>query len=97
MFYTDKDALLLNAKFNNLVYGAAAPNAPAVFIDDQQLARLWQGTERYYVVASQSTLPRFEELLTKERIYVVTESGGKFVLTNYPLESAGSESSSSGT
>ena len=35
-FYTDRDALLLNGRFNNLVYGSYAPGAPNVFIDDAQ-------------------------------------------------------------
>ena len=33
-FYTNRDALLLNGRFNNLVYGSYAPGAPNVFIDD---------------------------------------------------------------
>ena len=39
-FYTNRDALLLNGRFNNLVYGSYAPGAPDVFIDDQQ----WKNT-----------------------------------------------------
>ncbi len=35
-FYTNRDALLLNGRFNNLVYGSYAPGAPNVFIDDAQ-------------------------------------------------------------
>ena len=30
-FYTNRDALLLNGRFNNLVYGSYAPGAPNVF------------------------------------------------------------------
>ena len=88
MFYVTEDVLLLNAKFNNLVYGAAAPDAPPVFIDDPQLARLWAGPQRYYVVSKNAALPRFEELLGKSHITLVAASGGKFVLTNYPLNQA---------
>ncbi|MGC2745511.1 MAG: glycosyltransferase family 39 protein, partial [Candidatus Angelobacter sp.] len=33
LFYSDKDALLLNGRINNLEYGSYAPNSPAVFID----------------------------------------------------------------
>ncbi len=85
MFYVTEDVLLLNAKFNNLVYGAAAPDAPPVFIDDPQLAELWKGPQRYYVVSKNAALPRFEELFGKSHITLVAASGGKFVLTNYPL------------
>jgi hypothetical protein len=88
MFYVTEDVLLLNAKFNNLVYGAAAPDCPAVFIEDLDLARLWSGPVRYYIVSKNEALPRFEELLGKSRITLVAASGGKFVLTNYPLDQA---------
>jgi 4-amino-4-deoxy-L-arabinose transferase-like glycosyltransferase len=85
MFYvTEEDVLLLNAKFNNLVYGAADPECPPVFIDDEQLAKGWNGTERYYVVSQNDALPRFETLLGKNRITLVAASGGKLVLTNRP-------------
>src|SRR4029077_6892304 len=40
-FYTGQDPLLLNGKFNNLEYGAAAPGAPPVFLNDAQFKDLW--------------------------------------------------------
>jgi hypothetical protein len=88
MFYVTEDVLLLNAKFNNLVYGAAAPDCPPVFIDDQRLAQIWSGPQRYYVVSKNQELPRFEKLLGESRITLVAASGGKFVLTNYPFDRA---------
>ena len=40
-FYTNRTALLLNGRFNNLVYGSYAPGAPNVFIDDAQWKSMW--------------------------------------------------------
>ena len=41
-FYTNRRALLLNGRVNNLVYGSYAPDAPkGVFLDDGELARRW--------------------------------------------------------
>ena len=87
-FYTNKNALLLNGRINNLVYGSYAPGAPDVFIDDQQWKQLWSGRDRYYLVAGSSALPRFEALAGRERINVVAESGGKLLLTNQSLLNA---------
>jgi Dolichyl-phosphate-mannose-protein mannosyltransferase len=87
MFYVTEDVLLLNAKFNNLVYGAAAPDCPPVFIDDPELAKHWSELNRYYVISKNEALPRFEKLLGKEHVTLVAANGGKFVLTNHPLES----------
>ena len=36
-FYTNRTALLLNGRNNNLEYGSYAPGAPNVFINDAQL------------------------------------------------------------
>jgi Dolichyl-phosphate-mannose-protein mannosyltransferase len=85
IFYVNQNVLLLNAKFNNLVYGAAAPDAPAVFIDDPKLAHLWDEPQRYYVVSNHAAMPRFERLLDKSRVSLVGEWGGKVVITNHPL------------
>ena len=83
-FYTNRDALLLNGRFNNLVYGSYAPGAPHVFIDDAQWKDLWLSPQRYYLVASESALSRLESLVAKERLKVIAQSGGKVVLTNQP-------------
>jgi 4-amino-4-deoxy-L-arabinose transferase-like glycosyltransferase len=84
-FYTQRNALLLNGRFQNLEYGSYAPGAPDVFIDDQQWKRLWDGSERYYLVAERAALHRLEPLAGPDRFQVVAESGGKLLLTNQPL------------
>jgi len=84
-FYTDRSALLLNGRFNNLVYGSYAPGAADVFIDDAQWRNMWLAEDRCYVVASDSAVPRFEKLVGKAALNMVTSSGGKVVLTNHPL------------
>jgi hypothetical protein len=81
-FYLNRDALLLNGKFHNLEYGAAAPNAPPVFITDSDFVTLWQGPERCYIVADHSAAPRLEKLVGPEALSAVIASGGKLVLTN---------------
>jgi 4-amino-4-deoxy-L-arabinose transferase-like glycosyltransferase len=87
-FYTGRDALLLNGRFNNLVYGSYAPGAADIFIDDEQWRRMWLEDARCYIVASHSALPRLEALVGRERLNVVTDSGGKVVLSNHPMGGA---------
>src|SRR5262249_6048852 len=50
-FYSNQPALLLNGRVDNMVYGAAAPAAPPVFIEDADLANLWREDARLYLVA----------------------------------------------
>ncbi len=87
-FYTNRDALLVNGRFNNLVYGSYAPGAPDVFVDDQQWKGLWLGPERYYLVASLTAVPRLEQLVGHEKLSIVAESGGKLLLSNWPATKA---------
>ena len=87
-FYTNSTALLVNGRFHNLEYGAYAPGAPPVFITDADLKNLWSATERYYLVADRSALPRFQELMGSEHLNVVAYSGGKMALTNHSFPSA---------
>jgi 4-amino-4-deoxy-L-arabinose transferase-like glycosyltransferase len=86
-FYTNRTALLLNARINNLVYGSYAPGAPDVFIDDSQFRERWLQPARLYVVSAQSAIPRFQHLVGISRLYEVAKSGGKVVFTNLPLDS----------
>jgi len=81
-FYTNRTALLLNGRVNNLVYGSYAPDAPDVFLDDSGFARVWNSPDRYYLVAAAPEAPRFEKLVGKPHLVVVRESGGKFLFTN---------------
>ena len=59
VFYTVRDVLMLNGKFQNLEYGAYAPHAPSVFIDDTELPALWSSPQRCY-------------LLTQARVWAVS-------------------------
>ena len=83
LFYANREALLLNGLRHNMEYGAAAPGAPKIFIDDARFKELWLTPERSYVVADKAAMPRFERLVGREQLNVVVLSGGKVVLTNH--------------
>jgi len=92
IFYTNQDPWLLNGKFNNLEYGAAAPGAPAVFLNDSECKTLWSSKNRYYLVASQKGVDRIEDVVGRDQFETVAISGGKFLLTNIASESPSSTS-----
>ena len=87
-FYTNRDALLLNGRFNNLVYGSYAPGAPDAFLDDAQWKNMWLGPERCYIVLSQTARPRLEKLVGVDKLNVLAESGGKLILCNQAVQSS---------
>jgi 4-amino-4-deoxy-L-arabinose transferase-like glycosyltransferase len=82
-FYTNRKALLLNGKVNNLEYGSYAPDSPRdVFIGDDNLAMLWRGPNRYFLVAEGPSIPRLKQIVGENLMYEVMRSGGKFLFTN---------------
>jgi hypothetical protein len=84
-YYTDESALLLNGRFNNLVYGSYAPGAPDVFINDSQFQSLWQKPERYYVFTKGDGVARLQSLVGTDKLITVGVSGGKSLFTNHPI------------
>lgn len=94
-FYTDRTALLLNGRMNNLEYGSYAPKAPHVFIDDAGFKSRWvsAGTkpsgnaapERFYLLTYGTDMPHMEQLVGRDHLFVVKENGGNYLLTNLPL------------
>jgi hypothetical protein len=92
-FYLNRTALLRNGRYFNLEYGAYAPNAPDVFIDDEQFRSLWFKPDRCYIVAKEATVPQLESLVGAGQIHVVATSGGKVVLTNHPIANSYGNSS----
>ena len=81
-FYTNRSALLLNGRTNNLEYGSYAFNAPQVFIDDAGFVERWRSGERYYLLAYGSDLPHLENLAGKNNLHVVLQSSGNYLLCN---------------
>ena len=82
VFYTNRRALLLNGRVNNLEYGSYAPGAPDVFIDDREFQQLWGGANRYYLTAAATALPRLEGLVGRDALHEVAAAGGKYLFTN---------------
>lgn len=84
-FYLNRDALLLNGRFNNMEYGAAAPNAPDVFVNDRQFRDLWLSERRYYLVGNAAAYRRLTGSVGQDHFHEVAASGGKFAWSNHPF------------
>ncbi len=80
-FYTGRQALLLNSRITSMAYGSYHPKAPPVFINDDDLQRLWLQPQRRYLLVEESRLPPLKMLLG-DSLHVVREAGGKYLLCN---------------
>jgi hypothetical protein len=81
-YYTGETELLLNGRWNNFEYGSNAPNVPDVFLDDLKLKALWNRSQRYYLVANADQVKRFDQLLGPSNFEIISNSGGKMLMTN---------------
>ncbi len=84
-FYTNRSALLLNGRRDNLEYGSCAPGSPNVFIDDQKFRSLWSQPARYYLLAYGSDVAHLKELVGDPSLHVVARNADNYLLTNSPL------------
>ena len=84
-FYTNRTALLLNGRNNNLEYGSYGPDAPNVFIDDSKFMSLWEGDSRWYLLAYGAEMAHLERLVGQPNLHVVAENAGNYLITNRAL------------
>ena len=84
-FYTNRRALLLNGRINNLEYGSNSPGAPGVFIGDEQFVRLWKQPRRYYLLIYGDDLSHIQQLVGEPAVFVVRRNAGNYLLTNMPI------------
>ncbi len=82
-FYIDQPILLLHGRVTGMAFGSTYPDVPPVFLEDEDVRRLWSGPERIFLFTENT---RRETLLNTLQMPVieVAEQGGKSVLTNKP-------------
>jgi len=86
-FYTNRTGLLLAPRSRrvNLEYGANAPEAPKVFIEDDEFAKLWNSPSRVYLLGAGADLRKLEGLAVGGQFETLATSGRRFLLTNHAL------------
>jgi hypothetical protein len=82
LFYTEDNCLMLNGRYFNLEYGSYAPNAPPVFINDDEFSRLWSKPERWYLALTDDDLPHVQKLVARDHLHLVAAVGGKSLFSN---------------
>jgi hypothetical protein len=83
-FYTNRTALILNGRRNNLEYGSYAPNAPHVFIGDADFAQRWKSPDRWYVATEDEKVQHLRDLVGTDSLHRVAGAGGKTIYVNQP-------------
>ena len=84
LFYTPQTAapiLLVNGRINGPWFGSFYPDAPKIFLDDQQLAHLWHGPKRLFLL-TENPESRTKFLSPQAPVHTYATSGGKTILSN---------------
>jgi hypothetical protein len=80
-FYTRRMVYILNGRSANLEYGSYFRDAPPIFLNSADLARLWSEPARIYLFTDGSKLEELQTILPAPA-HRFAESGGKLILTN---------------
>ncbi len=82
-FYTNQPIFLLNGRILVMEFGSRYPDAPPIFLTDQDVRRLWRGSNRIFLFTENA---KKEALLKNLALPVipVVEKGGKSLLMNKP-------------
>jgi 4-amino-4-deoxy-L-arabinose transferase-like glycosyltransferase len=82
LFYSEDKCLMLNGRYFNLEYGSYAPDAPPVFINDDDFSRLWSQPEQWYLALTDDDLPHVQRIVARDHLHLVTAVGGKSLFSN---------------
>jgi len=83
-FYTDRQLLLWNGRYNNLAPGSYYPDAPHLFLTDPEFLALWHGPKRVFLFVPPEHRAAAAQRLPAAGTYLLAESGGKAVYANQP-------------
>ena len=84
LFYTQRQALLVNGRLSSVLWGSNYPDAPRVLISDQDLLALWGTGPRRFLFVPGDAHDHVAGLLGK-RAYLLQELSDKSLYTDRPI------------
>jgi 4-amino-4-deoxy-L-arabinose transferase-like glycosyltransferase len=83
LFYLRRPIELVNGNTTSMWWGSTYPDAPHIFLDDQDLQRAWNSPQRVFLFVPQHERAKVEALLPGP-LHVASEVSGKSIFTNHP-------------
>jgi len=81
LFYLKRRIYLINGNTTSMWFGSRFPDAPAIFLDDADLVRLWTGRDRIFLFVPPDEIVRAKQVIPQPQ-YIVAQSSGKVVYCN---------------
>lgn len=82
-FYLPQKVLLLNGRMTGLEFGSYYPDAPQVFIGDNEIAQLWKGNQRVFLFTHDREFEKVKSAVNGE-MFQIASVGEKSVYSNQP-------------
>ena len=83
LFYLRRPIELVNGNTTSMWWGSTYPDAPHIFLDDQDLQSAWNSRERVFLFVPQQDRAKVETLLPAP-LRIASEASGKVIFTNHP-------------
>lgn len=82
LFYLQQPIELVNGRTTSMWFGSTFPDAPKIYLSDNDLLRYWNGPGRVFLFVPEHLTARVDSLLPNR--VVVAEVSGKHVYSNRP-------------
>lgn len=82
-FYLPQKVLILNGRMTGLEFGSYYPDAPPVFIGDEDIAGLWKSNQRIFLFTADRDFDKVKSAINNEMFKIAT-IGEKSVYSNRP-------------
>lgn len=83
LFYLRRPIELVNGKTTSMWWGSTYPDAPHIFIDDQDLLQAWRSPQHVFLFVPEQNRAKVEALLPGP-LRIASEVSGKVIFTNQP-------------
>ena len=83
LFYLRRPIELVNGNTTSMWWGSTYPDAPHIFLDDEELLRAWDSSERVFLFVPQHERAKVEALLPGP-LPIASEMSGKVIFANHP-------------
>lgn len=84
IFYTHRQALLVNGRTSSMIWGSDYPDAPHIFLEDHGLLSIWGAGQRKFLFVPGDFHDHVEQLLGT-KLYKLQELSDKTLYTDRPL------------
>jgi hypothetical protein len=82
LFYLRRPIELVNGNTTSMWWGSTYPDAPHIFLNDEELQRAWNSSQRVFIFVPQHERAKVEALLPGP-LHIASEVSGKVIFVNH--------------